>query len=218
MLLGGALGAACGDWVDYPLVVGRCDPSSRSADECPEYFFCCSDDPAALGGDEGEPLFSRERNDRGRFGMCVRTDELRSEALAEPPGCPIPCNPRWEPSRIEEVCGASKECCQTVELHEDDCVFDDAEGRWRAADAREALGSLDGEHGWNPTPHSTHQDPDIEACEAFAGGDRGSDRFRECVGHLTTAAERGFCMALGSGQQCPAEDPEYVDACEVMNE
>lgn len=217
-LAGVAVGSGCDcGMAGLPLVAARCHPNSTSEDNCPEQYVCCSDDPAQIGGVDGERLFSGENNERSHFGMCVRVSDILGQGLHQPAGCAIPCNPRWELSQIHEVCGPSRSCCQTQELHRDDCVFDEMEQRWRSADPRDALASLEEGTTWKPTTDSTHQDPDFDACERFANGDRSSDAFRECVGLLGTADQRGYCMQLGSNE-CPGEDDEYIDACEAMNE
>ena len=215
-VLGWLVGWGCAVDPIFPLVVFRCDPSATATARCPEGYSCCSDDPASFGGPGAEPLFSRARNDASRSGMCVRVDDIAGQGLDEPRDCPEPCNPTWDDERIDTVCGemGRRVCCQTVEVHEDDCVLDEVEGRWRPADGRDALASLDGGRGWVPTADSTHQDPDFSECERFAG-DRSSERFRGCVAELTTAKQRGYCMALDAGEACPAD--EHLDACEAMN-
>ncbi|MCX4240930.1 hypothetical protein [Paraliomyxa miuraensis] len=218
VIVGGVVGHGCGDLEPgVPLVAARCDPSSMAPDNCLDLTVCCSDDPATVAGPEGEPLFFGEHNERSRSGFCVRVSDIAGQGLSEPEGCPIPCNPTWYDQVIDAVCGSGRQCCQSVELHEDDCVFDSVQGRWRPADGRDALASLEGGGDWRPTPNSTHQDPDFAGCEAHAGGDRGSQAFRDCVVRLGTAAHRGYCMALGLNQRCPAEEADYIDACEAMN-
>lgn len=194
-----------------PIVAFRCDPSATSTPRCPVDYTCCSDDAATFDGPEGEPLFSQARNDASRSGMCVLLDDIIDEGLDEPRGCPVPCNPTWDAERIADVCGEARRCCQTVDVHEDDCVFDEAEGRWRPADGRDAEASLNGGTSWRPTAESTHQDPDFSECERLAG-DRASERFRACVRELGTASQRGYCITADT---CPAE--EYENECEAMN-
>lgn len=214
---GGVVGltCGCGDQVDAPVIAGLCDPRSSSSDNCPERYSCCSDDPATVGGSiDGQPLFSATNNGNGRSGMCV--DEDLSGRDSSQPGCPTPCNPTWSGERIRDVCDGGQ-CCQTVELHPHDCVFDPFEGRWRPADGRDAEEALAGGDRWRPTSKSTHQDPDFAMCEAFARDSRESDVFRDCVRQLSTANQRGYCMELAGGARCPLEDESYIDPCEVMN-
>lgn len=216
LVLGGLVGWGCrGGAVGFPLVAFRCQPSATGKARCPEQYQCCSDEPAFLG-EPGDLLLADANNDASHSGMCIHDSLDVSEHHTLANGCPKPCNPTWAPELVAEACEPAPTCCQTVELHEDDCVFDETEGRWRPADGRDALASLDGGRGWKPTGDSTHQDPDFTACERLAG-DRTSARFRECVGQLGTANQRGYCMALSAGQSCPLEDEQYVDPCEAMN-
>ncbi|MFO0633747.1 MAG: hypothetical protein U0168_12935 [Nannocystaceae bacterium] len=103
-------------------------------------------------------------------------------------------------------------------VHADDCVRDESTARMRPADGRDALASLDGGTRWRPTPHSTHQDPHFDGCAARAG-DRSGPDFRACVSQLTTANQRGYCMALGPGQRCPTDPATgYRDVCEAIGD
>jgi hypothetical protein len=73
---------------------------------------------------------------------------------------------------------------------------------------------------WNNVAHATHQDPNGTVCLALAGGDTRSERFLECIQHLTVADQRGFCMTLGAMQQCPTSPnaiPPYVSVCDAKN-
>ena len=103
--LGAVVATSCIN-VDYPTVAFRCNP--RQSDNCPETHFCCSDDPAAVGGElpgymgkdigNATPLFSGLNNALGTSGMCVRTEDIPAgSGLLEPNvvNCPIPCNPTW---------------------------------------------------------------------------------------------------------------------------
>lgn len=212
LVLGCLVGWGC-DPIGLPLVSFRCQPNADTWIRCPESYRCCSDEGAFLGSPEMR-LFAGTNNDLSESGMCVHEGLEDSAAVVD--GCPVPCNPTWSAELVAEACGSPEVvCCQTVELHEDDCVFDGAEGRWRPADGRDAEASLDGGRGWVPTANSTHQDPDFVGCELIAG-DRSSPRFRECVRQLGTANQRGYCMGLQAGQ-CPTDAADYVDACEAMN-
>lgn len=210
--------------VDYPLVAFRCQPNQES--NCPDTHFCCSDDPAAVGGakpnyagksiDGGAmPYFSGDRNALGTSGMCVRVDDIAGQGLVELPAanCPIPCNPTWSEAWIDDVCGPTRVCCQTVELEAKDCVIDPGTNRYRPVNGDD-IGSLS---AWKPADHSTHQDPNGNTCLALAGGDSGSSMFTDCVRQLSVADQRGFCMALGAGVLCPTKQVGYVDACTALN-
>ena len=236
--VGFALGIAiepagcCDLCASFPTVAFVCDPSERPlGDRCPQTHTCCSDDPATADGalpsykrkdiDGSPPLFAEAANGVGRSGMCVRTQDVAQDGgLVDPrvQGCPIPCNPTWDEADLLAVCGAGRECCQTVALVDDDCVRDADTQLWRAADGRDAVASLDGGMRWQPTTRSSHQDPDFATCEAHAG-DRGSDAFRSCVAQLTTANQRGFCMALVPDQLCPTDPEEgYRSVCNRKND
>lgn len=188
-------------------------------------YRCCSDDPAAVGGalpayqgkgiDGDVPYFSEINNDLSQFGQCVRVGDLQGQGLLAGgvEGCPIPCNPTWSADEVQTVCGASRVCCQTVELQADDCVQDSTTGLFRPVTGDD-IGVLT---QWRPVDHDTHQDPNGSACLALAGGDVSGSAFQDCVRQLTVANQRGYCMALGPGQLCPLESPGYVDACEALN-
>jgi hypothetical protein len=220
----GALVATSCIGVDYPLVAFRCNPKQES--NCPDTHFCCSDDPAAPGGakpnymgkgiDGGEkPFFSGENNGLGVSGMCVRVDDIAGQGLVEfaAANCPIPCNPTWSDAWIDDVCGPTRVCCQTVELEAKDCVLDSGTGQYRPVTGDD-IGVLS---QWRPADHTTHQDPNGTSCLALAGGNNQSSAFQDCVRQLTVADQRGFCMALGAGQGCPTEQVGYVDACTRLN-
>jgi hypothetical protein len=203
-----------------------CDPrTSGSANG----YRCCSTDPATADGQlpayEGKgitgstPLYADAANGAGRWGMCVDTTVIPdgSGLLADDAmNCPIPCNPTWDDLDIAKVCGVGRVCCQTIELGAKDCVQDD--GVWRAvtgADIGDA--SVMPPTNWNNAAHDTHQDPNGVVCLAASGNDVSSPEFVQCIRTLSVADQRGFCMAFGPGQMCPADDPSYVDACEAMN-
>jgi hypothetical protein len=222
MGLGAMVATSC-IGVDYPLVAFRCQPNQES--NCPDTHFCCSDDPAAVGGakpnyvgkgiDDGAmPYFSGESNGLGRSGMCVRTDDIAGQGLMElaAANCPIPCNPTWSDAWIDDVCGTARVCCQTVELEQNDCVMDQSTGMFRPINGDD-IGVLS---AWRPADHSTHQDPNGATCSALAGGNT-SDAYLDCVRQLSVADQRGFCMALGAGVACPTEQVGYVDACTARN-
>jgi hypothetical protein len=232
VLVGTAVEPACCDCAQAPTVAFRCQPNEQPrGDRCPDTHFCCSDDPTTADGaipayanksvEGSTPLFADAANDQGDSGMCVRTEDIPSgSGLLDPRArnCPIPCNPTWGDTELASVCGEARVCCQTVELHEDDCVRDADTNLMRPADGRDALASLDGGTRWNPTRDSTHQDPHFDVCAAHAG-DRTGPEFLECISHLTTANQRGYCMSLQPGQVCPTE-PEtgYRSVCDEMND
>lgn len=223
MGLGAIVATSC-IGVDYPLVAFRCNPKQES--NCPDTHFCCSDDPAAVGGDKPNyagkgisdgamPYFSGDNNGLGVSGMCVRTDDIVGQGLMELPAinCPIPCNPTWDDAWIDDVCGPSRVCCQTVELEAKDCVVDPGTGMYRPVTGDD-IGVLS---AWKPADHATHQDPNGSSCLALAGGDQNSDTFTDCVRQLSVADQRGFCMALGVNGTCPTKQVGYVDACTQLN-
>lgn len=229
MGLGAIVATSC-IGVEYPLVAFRCNPKQES--NCPDTHFCCSDDPAAPMGakpdyagkgisDGQKPYFSGDSNGLGVSGMCVRTDDIVGQGLMEVGAinCPIPCNPTWDEAWIDDVCGPSRVCCQTVELDAKDCVVDPGSGMYRPVSG-EDIGVSNGAGGvitdWKPASHTTHQDPNGSSCLALAGGNQSSDVFTDCVRQLTVADQRGFCMALGTGV-CPTKQVGYVDACTKLN-
>jgi hypothetical protein len=223
MGLGAIVATSC-IGVDYPLVAFRCKPNQES--NCPDTHFCCSDDPAAVGGakpnytgkniDDGAmPYFSGDNNGLGTAGMCVRVDDIAGQGLVElaAANCPIPCNPTWSEEWIDDVCGSARVCCQTVELEAKDCVIDPADNKYRPVNGDD-IGVLS---AWRPNDHATHQDPNGSTCLALAAGDNSSPVFQDCVRQLSVADQRGFCMALAAGQACPTDQPTYVNACTTLN-
>lgn len=209
--LGGVLvGASC-QRIGLATIAFTCSPAGPLQPPCPESFGCCSDDGTTVGP---FAVFSHEANDVCQTGMCVRLSDIPpGSGLSK--GCPIPCNPLWPNERIDEVCGETRACCQTQELVEADCVFDEAEGLFVPMDGRDAEAALlAGKDRWG---NGTHQDPEFEACEALAGN-RNNSVFLDCVRSLTVANQRGYCMAIQPGGVCPTAKPEYTDACEAMNE
>lgn len=216
--------------VNYPTVAFRCNP--RQTDNCPDSHYCCSDDPAAEEDglpnylDKGvtngtTPYFSGPNNAVGTSGMCVNRDDIPPgsgllEAAAA--NCPIPCNPTWTDKEIAVICGVKRVCCQTTALESADCVNDN--GTFRPVTGRD-IGSLT---NWDGNAHATHQDAAGIGCTGLAIGagampDSVTDHpvFRDCIAQLSVADQRGFCMALGSGQACPTEQPEFIDACALRN-
>ncbi len=221
--LGAVVATSCVG-VEYPLVAFRCNP--RQENNCPETHFCCSDDPAAVGGakpsyvgknisDGDTPYFSGNSNGIGTSGMCVRVNDIAGQGLDElaAANCPIPCNPQWSDEWIDDVCGSARVCCQTVALEASDCVFDPDMNMYRPATGADIPGLSD----WRPNAHVTHQDPNGDGCLGLAGGNNSSDLFRDCVAQLSVADQRGFCMALGAGQACPTDQPTFIDACAQLN-
>jgi hypothetical protein len=146
--------------------------------------------------------------------MCVDVTQIVGQGLVEAAAewCPIPCNPTWPQDSIDDVCGSTRVCCQTVELQPEDCVVDASTGLYRPVNGDD-IGTLS---VWRPTDHQTHQDPNGVNCLALAGGETNLE-FQACVRELSVADQRGYCMALGAGQACPHAQPAYVDACEQLN-
>jgi len=221
--LGATVATSC-IGVDYPLVSFRCNP--QQDDNCPETHFCCSDDPAAVGGalpnysgkgiaGADTPYFSGDNNGLGTSGMCVRVDDIAGQGLIEfaAANCPIPCNPSWDEGQIDEVCGQARVCCQTVELEPEDCVIDSSTNMFRPVNGDDIGVST----MWRPADHATHQDPNGSSCLALAGGNASSAVFQDCVRQLSVADQRGFCMALSAGQSCPTDQPTFIDACTQLN-
>lgn len=202
--------------------VAACNPRQ---DQTGSAYACCSDDPAAVGGDVPQyqnvssgstPLFSGSNNGLGTSGMCVRTSDIPAGAgLFEPAAanCPVPCNPTWAAGDVEAVCGTARVCCQTREIQPEDCIFDgDA---WRPATG---VDILEGSSNWGPPRHRTHQDPGGQGCATFAeGADIANEDFQDCLVQLSVADQRGWCQALQPGQACPGDQPGYLDACEQIN-
>lgn len=215
--------------VDYPVVSFRCDPGQ--SDNCPEAYFCCSDDPAAEGGalpdflqknisGGATPYFAGANNALGSSGMCVdRSRVPTASGLFESAAlnCPIPCNPTWQPDEIDVVCGADRVCCQTTEIEAKDCVM--GEDGLRPVTGAD-IGTLT---NWAGAEHATHQDRNGSVCVALAvaaGADAAAFQdhpvFVDCIAQLTVADQRGFCIALGAGEACPTAQPTYQDACEAF--
>ena len=212
-IVGWTVGSACGigDQAGWATINFTCEPAGPEQPPCPDGFNCCSDDPTSIAG---IALFSNESNDRSHSGLCVNELDIpRGSGLDN--DCPIPCNPTWDRATIDDVCEPNRVCCQTKELVEADCTFDEAEGRWRPMDGRDAEAALlAGKERWGD---GTHQDPTFEGCEALAGG-RDNPLFVDCVRSLTVANQRGYCIGLQPGQPCPVDEPDYIDACEAMND
>jgi len=213
-----------GDRLGWPTVSHRCNPR-EGKDACPEMFDCCSDDPAAPGGalpdyegkeiDGAEPLFSGINNARSRTGMCVKTMDIPPGAGLLEPGaedCPIPCNPTWTRGQVDEVCGETWKCCQTVELDEADCVLDEETGCHRPARGDDIVDRGD---PWDEKAHETHQDPGLHGCTELAAD--GSVELEDCYRQLSVADQRGYCMSLWGEELCPAEYESYVSACDQLN-
>lgn len=237
-----------GDTAD-PLV-DRCEPSA--ADSCAAFAadtLCCSDDPTAIDlanlaefvtpnylgrGGEGTPIFSGGNNPLSRSGACVEVGSISpAGALADvnAQGCPVPCNPRWDATDVNAVCGNGGLCCQVQELQPEDCVLDtnlgDA-GCFRPVTGGDITGLGGGDlTSWAGTDHVTHQDPSGINCEVFVSAvpasvlvDNGitpEDLLLECYRRLTVADQRGFCSNSVGLDSCPYADPAYIDACEQLN-
>lgn len=213
----GAL-AAAGCWRDvdqlgYGNPAFRCAPNDAE-DACPDGYTCCSDDPATVGGklpayragqasdpDFGVALFSDNNNPLGNQGLCTDISQIVNPLNN---GCPVPCNPTWEPGQISEVCGGAV-CCQTEELDPmKDCVLDPVTSRWRAVSGKDVPGLTQ----WG-NAHATNQDPNATGCQMFAGtADFANATLADCVSQLSVANQRGFCNAV-----CPCVE----DRCELLN-
>jgi hypothetical protein len=222
--LGAVVATSCIS-VDYPTVAFRCNP--RQSENCPETHFCCSDDPAAVGGalpdymgkniGGATPIFSGVNNAIGTSGMCVRTSDLPAGSGLLDPGatnCPIPCNPTWSGDDITTVCGADRVCCQTAALEPTDCVIGD-DDMWRPVTGADIL-SEPPKTNWAGGVHATHQDPNGDGCNTFAAN--AGIEPAQCYAELTVADQRGFCMFLQPGQQCPTDPATgFLDACTQIN-
>jgi hypothetical protein len=182
-------------------------------------FRCCSDDPAAVGGElpsyQGRqdlgstPLFADNNNHLGVSGMCVRTADIPAGFTLVAPnaaGCPVPCDPTWSDADIAAVCGReSFECCQTRELQPEDCVLDPETNQWRPATGDDVFFGLT---TWSPSAHATHQDPNGVGCtELFGSMGAG---WEDCIHQLHVADRRGYCMSVAG---CPL----VVDVCAALN-
>ncbi len=228
----GSPGRACGE-SDTELVGGGppgalgyplgCAPNS---DPGINGYRCCSTDPAAVGGappnyqhknipNSDTPYFSGDNNDLSAFGQCIRVGDLAGQGLIEmaATNCPIPCNPTWPEDIIDDVCGLARVCCQVRELEPEDCIIDPNTGLYRPVDGDDIGVST----VWRPSDHATHQDVNGSTCLALAGGDASSPVFQDCIRQLSVADQRGFCMSLNAGQSCPADQPTYINACDLLN-
>jgi hypothetical protein len=230
--LAAAVTAAC--TIDYPDVAFRCNPSQ--AENCPDGYICCSDDPLAITSTDsvglpsypgvnsvsngGTPVFSGSGNARSQSGMCISRwpyggvpPKLLQDADAA--GCPVPCNPEWSASDVDAACGQDAVCCQTVEMGDTDCVLDDTLGT--AGCYRAVRGTdIPSKTNWAPGTHETMQDPSGTFCSQWAGGD--TSKRDACYDGLSVANQRGFCLARSAGaSSCPLDNQAYVDACEERN-
>ena len=215
-----ALMAGCeigNDPTPPPDPVFLCEPAAD--DRCPSDTRCCSDDPAAVGGEWPDgpgvvALFSGTSGSRSVTGVCMGSPPQFTDVVDET-GCVLPCDPTWERDVQHEVCGDDSVCCQTRELVEADCVYDEDEERWRPMDGRDALAAFEaGEERWG---EGTHQDPGFEGCEAYAGG-RDRPAFVECLERLTVANRRGTCRREEEAPPCLSPfNRDYTDPCEAMN-
>lgn len=199
----GGPGAACS-----PADGGDCGPGGA---------VCCSDDPATPGGrlpnyfndldDQtyGPPIFSGViNNELSHWGRCVDVGGFASPFAS---GCPVPCNPRWSPEQIDDICGAGPTvCCSFTRVDPNkDCVLDG--DRWRAVTGHDIPALTT----WGDL-HTTNQDPLGASCMQFASGDGmfDADAFDDCVQQLTVADQRGFCYAAAA---CPCAE----DLCDMKN-
>jgi hypothetical protein len=197
-----------------PLVL--CNPRQQDGGDGP--FTCCSDDPATGRDATGVlPYFSQGNNDLGTKGVCVRTDRI-DDGLHEPEakGCPVPCNPTWPASDIQNACGRGRVCCQTRAVETADCVRDPQTGLFRPVTGEDIGVRRDDDKivtDWNQAAHATHQDPAGVGCLGFALGDVGSEVFEDCIRQLSVADQRGFCT---DADDC-CVDRDHETACDRLN-
>ena len=202
---------------------GFCSPVAQDPGACPADYICCSDDPAATQGrlpnyfdggiDDifGLPIFSSANNALSHSGQCVDIGEFISPFTS---GCPVPCNPTWEPADRERICGAGAQCCQFRQVDPiKDCVFDPVTSKWRSVHGTD-IGTLT---TWGPS-HTTNQDPAGESCNAFASGGGGpvdKEVLADCYQQLTVADRRGFCFSSCPCQEdlCDQKNPGWVPRC-----
>lgn len=239
------VGSGGDDTVDEPPGEGMvCDPSEPPS--CTSGLTCCSDDPAAFDlamldalvtpsyegtAGNGIPLFSGSNNSRSAWGTCTDVSEaLDPGTLIDTgvQGCPIPCNPTWTADDVEQVCGSTRQCCQTRAIEFADCVLDptigDA-GCWRPVTGNDitGLGGIDATL-WQDSAHATEQGPSGRGCIDGAGGvsqdmlDLFGVTAQEvqlaCIRRLSVANQRGYCTDAGTS--C-AIDPATPDACQLRN-
>lgn len=215
--------AACFQ-VDYNNPALRCSPKD-GAEACPTDYTCCSDDPTAVGEENGAlpqytlatgysggvPIFADGNNALSTQGMCVElTAGIRGASLLGN-GCPTPCDPTWTAEQVGTVCGAGQECCQTLQLdYEKDCVLDTGTNTWRPVNGNDIFdGGVNPPTNWSAGSHSTHQDPNGAGCMTFVqGGDPTS-----CFRQLKVADRRGFCNGAGL---CPLAG--MPNQCELINQ
>jgi hypothetical protein len=163
-------------------------------------------------------MFSGLFNTLGTSGMCIKSGAVGQSGLLTAPGCPVPCNPTWDPTDINSVCGGSGFlCCQTTELSENDCVYDQPNDCVRPVTGADFYADLT---TWATSQHTTHQGPNGKSCERFLTsiGDTSGAAFEGCVRQLSVADQRGFCLKQDIANNvtaCPADSPEFFDACEI---
>ena len=219
---------ACAEFIEPHLCCSD-DPAALDLGDLTAYVT-----PAYQGrGGEGTPLFSATNNPLSQSGVCVIDAVPQSSALSEvnAQGCPVPCNPQWAASDIEAVCGSNQLCCQFQELEPEDCGFDPNLGdagcfRPVTGDDIQGFGGLDASD-WSSSAHATHQDPGglgclswVMAVPADVLADNGLDSSEvllACYRRLTVANQRGLCLGSSGGIACPYAQPDYIDACEQLN-
>jgi hypothetical protein len=147
---------------------------------------------------KGEPLFSFERNDFSSVGRCplghAKLEDVR------------PCNPTWDPVKVEQVCGKSQACSQVEPVALEDCVF--ANGRWRPIRGTDVATPDE----WIVEEPGTRQDPELIACTEYAtssNGELDEAKLLDCVHQLGAADQRGVCDIV-------SYDPPR-DVCDEMN-
>jgi len=216
-----------------------CNPSELQAHEG---YFCCSTDATTLSGGLG--LFTEDNNFLSAHGQCIEDAIILSGQAGLANGCPVPCDPASSVAEVESVCGPSAValCCQTAEVTVNDCIFDPGRSCFREVSGAD-IAPVDGcpeaqlqsdlaaagydtvlarcNTTWSNAAHDTHQDPGVaaadSACSLFAAS--GVIDFAECVGLLTVANRRGFCLSKSADVQvCPLTLPGYADACDTLNQ
>jgi hypothetical protein len=207
------------------------EPCAPHDPKCPADSVCCSDDPATVAGklpyyftgivdaSRDVPIFSGDNNALGTSGRCI---EVGGFTTPMNNGCPVPCNPTWDPARIAEICGIGESvtCCQTTAVDPDrDCIIDPQTQLWRTVNGDDILAERT---TWGDV-HATNQDPYGQGCNIFAAGGDGmvepaEQAAREdCYAQLSVADQRGFCYA-GSGcpcqeDPCAMKNPGWVPTC-----
>ncbi|HEY0139182.1 MAG TPA: hypothetical protein VGB85_34075 [Nannocystis sp.] len=199
---------------------GFCSPA-QDPGACPADYICCSDDPATTkarlpnyfnGKNDdkyGVPIFSGANNALSFSGQCVDVGEFPSPFEG---GCPVPCDPTWDPADRDALCGVGALCCPFRQVDPiKDCVLDPVTNKWRAVHGTD-IGKLT---TWGPA-HTTNQDPTGASCLSFAGGAMPDKAvLADCYEQLTVADRRGFCYKTCPCYEdlCDQKNPGYVPRC-----